>query len=164
MKEEIMAFYLSPGVYVREVDLTTTVPAVATSIGVIALRETYKGSEYETTLVTQSQQLIDNFGYPTNNSYQDLLAALGYLEYGTKLYCTRVMPEDATLAGIKLTNQYDEDSSETMTGYTFDKTGTNSSYSYQSLGTTDLSQFPDQVNTSMDSDEVLRIVAKSRGN
>lgn len=159
-----MAFYLSPGVYVREVDLTTTVPAVATSIGAIALRNTYKGPEYETTLITQSQQLTDTYGYPTNNSYQDMLASLGYLTYGRTLYCTRVMPEDATFAGTKLTNKYGDGSSETLEGYTFDKTGSNDTYSYTSLGTTDLTQFPDQVGSSMDSNEVLRIIARSRGN
>jgi len=42
-----MSFSLSPGVYWREIDLSGTIPAVSTSIGVIALRNTYKGPEYE---------------------------------------------------------------------------------------------------------------------
>ena len=37
-----MAFYLSPLVDVNEIDLTTTIPAVATSIAVTVLRNTYK--------------------------------------------------------------------------------------------------------------------------
>ena len=40
-----MALYLSPLVDVNEIDLTTTVPAVATSISAIVLRDTYKGPE-----------------------------------------------------------------------------------------------------------------------
>jgi hypothetical protein len=35
-----MAFYLSPIVDINEIDLSTTIPAVATSIGVIVLRDT----------------------------------------------------------------------------------------------------------------------------
>ena len=37
-----MTMYLSPLVDVNEIDLTTTIPAVATSIGVIVLRDTWK--------------------------------------------------------------------------------------------------------------------------
>lgn len=37
-----MAFLVSPGVQVKEVDLTNVVPAVATSIGAIAGMEHFK--------------------------------------------------------------------------------------------------------------------------
>lgn len=97
-----MAFYMSPIVDVNEIDLTTTVlPNVSTSIGVIVLRDTYKGPELKTTLITTTDDLIDVFGKPTSvaNCYQDVLSAAGYLRYGTSLYCTRVMPAGATFAG-----------------------------------------------------------------
>jgi hypothetical protein len=97
-----MAFYLSPLVDVNEIDLTTTIPAVATSIGVIALRDTYKGAEKKQTFVTDESDLIRAFGEPDDGSYEDILSALGFLKYGNKLYATRVMPEDATFAGITI--------------------------------------------------------------
>lgn len=96
-----MAFYLSPLVDVNEIDLTTTIPAVATSIGVIVLRNTYKGPQNKKTLITSTNELINTFGKPTNVAacYKDILSATGFLKYGNMLYCTRVMPADAKFAG-----------------------------------------------------------------
>lgn len=101
-----MAFYLSPLVAVREVDLSTTIPAVATSIGVSVLRDTYRGPEKKQTFITSEQELIDVFGKPTNtaNCYRDVLSAAGYLKYGNKLYCTRTLSPTATFAGTRLTS------------------------------------------------------------
>jgi hypothetical protein len=97
-----MAFYLSPVVDVNEIDLTTTIPAVATSVAVIALRETWKGPELKQRLITNSDDLVDVFGEPTTraNCYKDMISAMGYLKYGNKLYCTRVMPVNSTFAGF----------------------------------------------------------------
>ena len=97
-----MAFYLSPLVAVNEIDLSTTIPAVATSIGVIALRETYKGAEKKQTFVTDENDLISVFGEPTNDSYEDLLSASGFLKYGNKLYATRVANSDATFSSMTI--------------------------------------------------------------
>jgi len=99
-----MAFYLSPLVDVKEIDLSITIPAVATSIGVIILRNTYKGAELKKTFLSSEDDLIYQFGEPTENidCYQDMLAASGFLKYGKKLYATRVMSEDATFAGMKV--------------------------------------------------------------
>lgn len=96
-----MAFYLSPLVAVNEIDLSTTIPAVATSIAVTILRNTVKGPESKKYLVTTEVDLMETFGKPNNtaNCYQDLLSAAGYLRYGNALYCTRVLPPLATFAG-----------------------------------------------------------------
>ena len=101
-----MAFYLSPLVDVNEIDLTTTIPAVATSIGCAILRYAWKGPERKTWLVTSEDDLIETFGQPVSNAagYQDLLAATGYFRWGNKLYCTRTMPQSATFAGTKATS------------------------------------------------------------
>lgn len=99
-----MAFYLSPLVDVNEIDLSTTIPAVATSIGVIALRDTYKGQEGKQIFITDESDLIREFGEPTDSSYEDLLSASGFLKYGNKLYCTRVARSDATFSGITIDN------------------------------------------------------------
>ena len=97
-----MGFYMSPIVDVNEIDLSTTIPAVATSIGVIILRNTYKGPERKKYLITNVNDLITAFGKPTNTAacYQDMLAATGFLRYGNALYCTRTMPVSATFAGL----------------------------------------------------------------
>jgi len=47
-----MALYLSPLVDINEVDLTTTIPAVATSIAVIAIKDPFKGPELKRQLIT----------------------------------------------------------------------------------------------------------------
>jgi hypothetical protein len=98
-----MAFYLSPLVDVNEIDLTTTIPAVATSIGVIVLRNTFKGPENKQILVADEADLIRAFGEPEDDSYEDLMSATGFLKFGNKLYCTRVMPDDARFATNKTT-------------------------------------------------------------
>jgi hypothetical protein len=102
-----MTMYLSPLVDVNEIDLTTTIPAVATSIGVIVVRDTWKGPELKVQLVNNIDELIDIFGRPeeaVNNehgqSYEDLIAAAGFLQYGNNLYCTRVLSPSATFAGL----------------------------------------------------------------
>ena len=96
-----MPFYLSPLVDVQEIDLTTTIPAVATSIGVEILRNTYKGPEMKTVFLTSEDELTRTFGATTTNKYcaEDLLAGAGFLKYGRHYYCTRVMPVSATFAG-----------------------------------------------------------------
>jgi hypothetical protein len=104
-----MTMYLSPLVDVNEIDLSTTIPAVATSIGVIILRDTWKGPELKVQLVNSIDELIDIFGRPEGasdidpkhgQSYEDLLAAAGFLQFGENLYCTRVLAPSATFAGV----------------------------------------------------------------
>lgn len=95
-----MALYLSPLVDVNEIDLTTTIPAVATSVGVIVLRDTYKGYEKKQVLITSVDELIESFGEPDDNSYKDILSSTGFLKYGNTLYCTRVLAPSATFAGV----------------------------------------------------------------
>lgn len=98
-----MAYYLSPLVDIKEIDLSTTIPAVATSIGVILLRNTYKGPEQVKEFISSEDELIRVFGKPTNDvyCYEDMLAAAGFLKYGRNLYTTRILPVDATFAGTK---------------------------------------------------------------
>jgi len=105
--------FLSPKVKVTEVDLTTMIPAVATSIGVLVLRNTWKGPEMTQQLITTPGQLEQMFGYSKKKMYdtdgnyikrseyyEDFNNALGFLKFGSMLYCTRVMPDGAKFAGI----------------------------------------------------------------
>ena len=95
-----MALYLSPLVDINEVDLTTTIPSVATSMGVLAIRDPYKGPELKDQLITTLDELIDVFGEPTSGSYKDILAAAGYLKFGNKLYATAAFAPSASYAGM----------------------------------------------------------------
>lgn len=160
-------FQISPGVYWREIDLSGTIPAISTSIGVIALRNTYKGPEYEQSLVANDSQLVDKFGKPTDKSYVDMLSAMGYLKYGESLYCTRVMPEDATFAGMRFVEGYEENGTDFEEFFTFNVSGSvdtdDEQYDYVSLGTKDVEGFPEQVENMMDSDDLVWLIAKSRG-
>lgn len=94
-----MTQYLSPLVDVNEIDLTTTIPAVATSIGVLVLRNTWKGPELKRQLVNNIDELTEKFGTPMDDSYEDIMAGAGFLQYGNNLYCTRVLAPSATFAG-----------------------------------------------------------------
>jgi phage tail sheath protein FI len=104
--------YLSPLVDVNEIDLTTTIPAVATSIGVHVLRDTWKGPELKVQLINDIDELIETFGIPEEalssaangfskrgQSYEDIIAGAGFLQYGNNLYCTRVLAPSATFSG-----------------------------------------------------------------
>jgi phage tail sheath protein FI len=95
-----MALYLSPLVDVNEIDLSTTIPAVATSIGVLVLRNTWKGPELKRQLVNNIDELIEIFGEPEDVSYQDIFSGIGFLKYGINLYCTRALAPSATFAGL----------------------------------------------------------------
>ena len=104
-----MTQYISPLVDVNEIDLSTTIPAVATAIGVIILRNTWKGDELKVKMVNSIDELIEAFGRPEEastispvhgQSYEDLLAGTGFLQFAQNLYCTRVLPPSATFAGV----------------------------------------------------------------
>ncbi len=57
-----MAFQLSPGVNISEVDLTTVVPSVATTIGGLAGAFTW-GPVNEITIISNETQLVDRTSY-----------------------------------------------------------------------------------------------------
>jgi phage tail sheath protein FI len=149
-----MAFYLSPLVDVNEIDLTTTVPAVATSIAVAVLRNTYKGPELKQTLVTNEVELIDMFGKPTStaNCYRDILSAAGFLRWGNKLYCTRVMPASASFAGTKAVSG---------TGVDFTAYTTSNAYHLADFDSLDPDDFADQYSAT--GTDPFWLIAASRG-
>ena len=64
-----MSFLVSPGINVREIDLTNVVPAVATSIGAIA-GAFQKGPVSSVTTITSEEQLLQIFGKPQTSSNQ----------------------------------------------------------------------------------------------
>ena len=67
-----MAFQVSPGVNVSEIDLTTVVPGVSTTIGAIA-GPFLGGPADERVLITDENQLVKRFSKPANTNYETFL-------------------------------------------------------------------------------------------
>ena len=83
-----MAFQVSPGVNVSEIDLTTVVPAVSTSVGAIA--GVFKwGPVQKRTLISSETELINKFGKPTNHNPETFFTAANFLAYGNALQVVR---------------------------------------------------------------------------
>ena len=83
-----MAFLVSPGVQVKEVDLTNVVPAVATSIGAIA-GAFQKGPVSSVTTITSEEDLIKNFGKPNDSNFETFFSAANFLQYTNSLRVVR---------------------------------------------------------------------------
>ena len=83
-----MPFQLSPGVLVKEVDLTNVVPAVATSIGAVA-GAFQKGPVGEITAISSEQELVKVFGKPNGSNFETWFTAANFLQYGNALRVVR---------------------------------------------------------------------------
>ena len=83
-----MAFQLSPGVNVSEIDLTTVVPAVATSDGAFAGVFRW-GPIGERVLIDSENLLVNRFGKPTNHNAETFFTAANFLAYANRLYVSR---------------------------------------------------------------------------
>ena len=84
-----MAFQVSPGVQVREIDLTNVVPAVSTSIGGFAGVFNW-GPVEEIRTVGSEKELAAVFGTPNAETAKDFLTAASFLQYGNALKVVRV--------------------------------------------------------------------------
>ncbi len=83
-----MPFQVSPGVNVSEIDLTTIVPAVSTSIGGIAGVFRW-GPIGERILIDSEVALAQRFGKPTNHNAETWFTAASFLSYTNALYVSR---------------------------------------------------------------------------
>ena len=85
-----MAFLVSPGVQVNEIDLTNVVPAVATSIGAIA-GAFQKGPVSSVVNISSEEELVEIFGKPvtTGNQFETFFSAANFLKYGNSLKVVR---------------------------------------------------------------------------
>ena len=73
-----MAFQVSPGVNVSEIDLTTVVPQVSTSIGALAGAFRW-GPVDQRVLVSSEDDLVANFQSPNSNTAVDFFTASNFL-------------------------------------------------------------------------------------
>jgi hypothetical protein len=83
-----MAFLVSPGVQVREIDLTNVIPAVSTSIGAIA-GPFEKGPVSSVTTISSEEQLVQLFGKPNANNFEFWFTASNFLQYSDALRIVR---------------------------------------------------------------------------
>ena len=83
-----MPFYASPGVYPREIDLTTIVPSAATTDAAIAGVFRW-GPIAERILVDTEDALAKRFGKPTNLNAETWFSGAAFLAYGDRLWVSR---------------------------------------------------------------------------
>ena len=83
-----MAFQISPGVNVSEIDLTTIVPAVSSTEGAFAGVFRW-GPVEERVLISSEDELVNQYGKPTANNFETFFTAANFLAYGNQLYISR---------------------------------------------------------------------------
>lgn len=83
-----MAFQLSPGVNVSEIDLTTVVPAVSVSAAGFAGSFNW-GPVNEIVTVGNEIELVERFGKPDANTFRSFFSAANFLAYGNLLRVVR---------------------------------------------------------------------------
>ena len=99
-----MAFQLSPGVNVSEVDLTTVVPSVLTTAGAFA--GTFQwGPANKVVLVDSEITLSKIFGKPTSDSAVSFFTASSFLAYGNNLSVVRAIEANTNNAAANTSFQ-----------------------------------------------------------
>jgi len=83
-----MAFQVSPGVEVKEIDLTNVVPAVSTSIGAIAGSFAW-GPVEQIVQVGSENQLVNRFFEPNDTTFKYFMPAAQFLQYSNDLRVVR---------------------------------------------------------------------------
>jgi phage tail sheath protein FI len=94
-----MAFQLSPGVNVSEIDLTTIVPSASTSIGAFAGPFAW-GPVGVITTISDEVRLADIFGKPDSTVYEYWFSAANFLAYSNNLKVVRAASIASTLNAV----------------------------------------------------------------
>ena len=114
-----MPFQVSPGINVSEIDLTTVVPNVATSIGAMAGSFQW-GPVLERTSITTENDLVTVFGKPNDDTQEYFHTCSNYLAYSNNLLVVRNVGASAknavvgdtdagTAANVNNADDYDTD-------------------------------------------------------
>ena len=85
---------LSPGVFIEEIDASTIVPSVSMSVAVFG-GEFTKGPTGAYMLITTVDDLIEFYGFPTDQNYNQWYQCYNFLQYGNTLYVSRAISEDS---------------------------------------------------------------------
>jgi hypothetical protein len=86
-----MAFQVSPGVQVQEIDATNVIPAVSSSTGAYCGHFRWGPAE-DVTTVSSGKGLVDSFGEPDNTDImaEHFYPAANFLDYGIDLKVVRI--------------------------------------------------------------------------
>jgi hypothetical protein len=114
-----MSFLVSPGVQVKEIDLTNVVPSVDTTIGAIA-GPFEKGPVSSIVNITSEADLLKNFGKPNSNNFEWWFTASNFLKYSNTLKVVR--PESAIVNAGEASGLLIKDHDEYITDY-YSETG-----------------------------------------
>ena len=114
-----MAFQISPGVNVSEIDLTTIVPAVSSTEGAFSGVFSW-GPIEERILISSEDELVNQYGKPTANNFETFFTAANFLAYGNQLYISRAdagsnsaVANTGTVDNVKIKNLSDFESQYT---------------------------------------------------
>ena len=83
-----MGFLVSPGVQVKEIDLTNVIPAVATSIGALG-GPFERGPVSYVTSISSEEELVKTFGKPNADNFEWWFTAASFLAYSDSLKIVR---------------------------------------------------------------------------
>ena len=112
-----MAFQVSPGVVTKEVDKTNVVPPVSSGIGVM-VGHFSKGPVEEITVINTEEELVNTFGKPNADNYEDWFTAANFLQYSSNLRVIRADAANAKNAvgagaALDIKNRADYDTTDT---------------------------------------------------
>ena len=102
-----MANLVSPGVQVKEIDLTNVVPSVSSTAGAMAGSFAW-GTVNEVVTVSSETELVNTFGKPDANTFESVLSAAQFLSYGSTLKVVRAVgtsARNATASGTGILTQ-----------------------------------------------------------
>lgn len=97
-----MTSLVSPGVQVREIDLTTIVPSVSTTEGAIAGVFRW-GPIGQRIMVDSESILVSRFQKPTNLNAETFFTAASFLGYGNRLFVSRAANTSGTSPQVTAT-------------------------------------------------------------
>lgn len=89
-----MAYMQSPGIQVKEFDISGYVPGVSSSVAAIGGVFSWGPAE-ERRLITNENSLVLQFGAPTDDNYETFMIAANYLAYSDALYVSRAIDDSA---------------------------------------------------------------------
>lgn len=92
----------SPGVYVTEIDSSEIVPSVSSSVTVFGGNFS-KGPTGVHTQITSVDDLVEFYGKPTNENYNDWYQCYNFLQYGNNLLISRAVNINGCPTNLKTT-------------------------------------------------------------
>lgn len=98
---------MSPGLNTSEINLTTTIPSVATTTGAIVGVFNW-GPVKERILISSETNLINRFGKPNDENAETFFSASDFLAYSNSLWTVRVVSSTAYNAGVVATQIINE--------------------------------------------------------